>query len=233
MIARRDLLIGSACVVTAGAAVALKPKRRVSLLGRSKLADVVPSAFGAWTSRDVGDLVAPKTEGSLASRLYGETVGRVYRQAGTGIEVMMLLAHGDTQTDQLQLHRPESCYPAFGFQLTSNRPASVPLAGGEQLPTRRIVANGPDRIENIVYWSRIGEFLPNSGPQQRLDQLKTAMQGIVADGLLARFSVLGASPDDAFTALDGFIPTLIMAVRPGDRPALIGTLLARGAGASA
>ena len=59
--------------------------------------------------------VAPETPDSLAARLYGETVGRIYRQQSTGDQVIMLMAHGDVESNELQLHRPEVCYPAFGF----------------------------------------------------------------------------------------------------------------------
>ena len=117
MISRRELFLAGACAIGAGAAYALVPRRHVSLLGAASVASIVPRMIPGWTSRDVTDLVAPKIENSLAARLYGETVGRVYQNPTTGAEIMMLLAHGDTQSDDLQLHRPEVCYPAFGFAI--------------------------------------------------------------------------------------------------------------------
>ena len=50
----------------------------------NKLTDILPRAFGDWTSRDVSDLYAPETPDSLAARLYGETVGRIYSHKDTG-----------------------------------------------------------------------------------------------------------------------------------------------------
>jgi EpsI family protein len=222
MTARRDLLIGAACLAAGAAAFGLKPRRRVSLLGAAKLDQIVPRRFGDWTSRDVTDLVAPKTEGSLVAKLYGETVGRIYHQAPTGTEVMMLLAHGDTQSNLLQLHRPEVCYPAFGFEIASSTPYQLPLSGGVTVPSRRLVAIAPDRQENIIYWSRLGEFMPTDGVQQRLDRLTTAMSGYVADGLLARFSALGTDPAPAFAAVASFIGQLVLAVPADQRIGLIG-----------
>src|SRR5450755_1194425 len=105
MIARRDILIGSACILAAGAAYALKPKRRVSLLAPGQhINQIVPRSFKDWSSRDIGDLFAPQGEDSLAARLYEETVGRLYQQASTGAEIVMLMAHGDVQSNELQLH---------------------------------------------------------------------------------------------------------------------------------
>jgi len=93
---RRDLLVGALCLGGAGAAYALEPRRRVSLLGRRSLASIVPYRFGHYTARDVTDLIAPR-EDSLAAALYGQTVGRVYSSSAGGPEIMMLLAYGDTQ----------------------------------------------------------------------------------------------------------------------------------------
>jgi len=226
MIARRDLLIGAACIAAAGAAYGLTPRRHVSLLAGRRLADIVPASFGDWTSEDVTDLVAPKVEGSLASRIYGQTVERKYLQASSEAEIMVLLAHGDTQSSELQVHRPEICYPAFGFELSKNRVTQLPLPGGVTLPARRLVADAPGREENIVYWTRLGEFLPVEAHEQRMDRLKTAVAGYVADGILARCSALGSDPTLAFASMAAFIPALIEAVAGNARAALIGTRLA-------
>lgn len=226
MIGRRDLLISAACFAGGAAGYGLKPRRHVSLQGSAKLDQFVPRSVGAWTSRDVSDLVAPKTPDSLMAKLYGEAVGRIYRQATTGTEVMMLLAHGDTQSNDLQLHRPEVCYPAFGFSISASKAISLPLPGGVSLPARRLIASAPGRQEYIIYWSRLGEFLPTDGSQQRIDRLTTSMHGFVADGLLARFSSLGSDSDATFSMLQGFIGELVRAVPINQRLALIGTLRA-------
>jgi EpsI family protein len=224
---RRDLLIGAACAAAAATSFALEPRRRVTLLGRKKVADIVPRAFGAWTSQDVSDLVKPQEPGSLAARLYGEEVARRYVDAAAQTAVDVLLAHGDSQTDELQLHRPEVCYPAVGYAIVASAARPVPLPGGVRLPARRLVADSPDRREQIVYWTRLGEFFPVTGSQQRADQLETALGGYVADGLLARFSVAGSDPQVAFGRLEAFIPALISAMAPPDRAALIGTRFAQ------
>ena len=191
MIARRDLLIGALCAVGAGGAYALKPTRRVSLLGNAKLGDLVPGVVGDWSARDVSDLVAPQTEDSLMSKLYGQTVERIYTEASTGAEVMVLLAYGDSQTNELQLHRPEVCYPSFGFEISDNEATLIPISGGVTVPGRRLVAQAADRVENIVYWARIGEFLPIICSEQRVDRLKTAISGYIADGLSGALLYLG------------------------------------------
>jgi EpsI family protein len=224
---RRDLLLGAVCVAGSAAALALTPRRRVSLMRGQSLADITPAAFGAWTGRDVGDLVAPKVAGTLESRLYGESVQRIYSRDDGGSQIMVLLAHGDTQSNELQLHRPEVCYPAFGFQISSSQPDMLQLTPQATLPARRLVAVAPDRRENIVYWTRLGEYLPLSEGEQRLDRVRTALQGVIADGLLARISLVEDDAFGAFRVLGEFARALIGAIRPPDRQAFLGTSLAR------
>jgi len=224
MIARRDLLIGAACCLGSGAAYALKPRRQTTLMesGR-KLNDILPRTIEDWTSRDVSDLVAPETPDSLAARLYGETVGRIYRQQSTGDEVIMLMAHGDVQNNELQLHRPEVCYPAFGFAITENTPLALRLPGAVIVPGRRLIAKSSERQETILYWTRLGEAFPTSVTEQRLERLRTAMHQYIPDGLLARFSVAGSDKAASLAIMEGFIPKLVMHVAPARRKVLIGT----------
>lgn len=223
MIARRDLLLGALCVSGAIAGTALKPRREVRLLKSGKLADLVPKAFGAWASEDVGDPYAINGEGTLSAKLYNELLTRQYVNLQTGVGVMALMAYGGRQSDELQLHRPEVCYPAFGFNVTRNEPLSLSIGGGVTVPARQLAAEAEGRIESIVYWSRIGELLPQDGGQQRSARLKIAMQGIVPDGLLSRFSMIGVDPGQEWLAITRFVVELIGAVAPANRNVLIGS----------
>lgn len=79
----------------------------------------------------------------------------------------------------------------------------------------------------MIYWTRLGDYLPDTDRDQRVDRLKTSMKGIIADGLLARFSVTGADPSASFAILAEFIPALLLAVAPARRAAFVGTSLAQ------
>ncbi|HLZ75496.1 MAG TPA: EpsI family protein [Phenylobacterium sp.] len=217
--------MGGAGAAAAALAYQLKPHHKLNLLGHRKMADIVPVSFGVWSSQGENSLVTPATEGKLAARLYNEIVSRIYTQAETGEQIMMLIAYGDTQSDLLQLHRPEACYPAVGFHLASAQTAAIPLSPHAVIPGRRVLAELEDRHERIVYWTRVGEFLPATSNDQRKAQLKTAMQGFVPDGALFRFSSLRPDPS-AFDVLDGFIAGLVLAVAPTNRPPLVGSALA-------
>ncbi len=224
MISRRDALIGGACVAAAGAALAFKPHRELSLLAPGqKIATIIPSTFGKWVSRDVSDLFAPPTEDSLQAKLYGETVGRMYVNSSSGTQILMLMAHGDVQSNELQLHRPEVCYPAFGLTINSSDPMTVPLASTVNLPARALIAESAQTKVATIYWTRLGEYLPVSGTEQRLDRLRTAISGYIPDGLLARFSTESSEPIRVLPAISGFIEELVLAVQPAARRPLIGS----------
>jgi EpsI family protein len=224
MTTRRDAMIGAACVLGAGAAWLLKPRRYVSLMPPGKkLSDILPLGFDDWRSQDVSDLVAPETPDSLEARLYGETVGRIYQQQSSGSQVFMLMAHGGIQSNELQIHRPEVCYPAYGFTLTESAPLQIPLAGSVLLPGRKLVAYSNERQETIAYWTRLGENFPTSVQEQRLERLQTAMHHYIPDGLLARFSVVGPDAAVGLRVMMQFIPRLVAHVAVPQLGPLIGT----------
>lgn len=227
MTSRREFLIGGACAVTAGAAFAATPRERMSLLGKEKLEGLIPHAFGKWSELPSSNIVVPQSDDSLAARLYAQTVTRMYVNISEGTSVMALFAYGDTQSDQLQLHRPEVCYPAFGFTVTDSRAVDIRLDNGSAITGRRMTAKSSARTEQIAYWTRIGEFLPQDGGQQRAAKLSTAFRGIIPDGILVRISNLEFDADKGFAVNQSFVAQLIEAVPQRVLPALVGSGLAR------
>jgi EpsI family protein len=224
---RRDLLLGALGVGALGAAELLRPRNRLILLKKGTTIDVtLPQVFGNWAAQATSDLVGPEQAGRLARTLYSETVARLYFESTTGAGVMVLAAYGDTQSDLLQLHRPEICYPAVGYALSLAQSVELPLPGGAYLPSRRVIASMEDRTENILYWTRMGEVLPQTGGEQRMARLENAIQGYVPDGILIRCSTLGDAAE-AFSTLDRFVGELLRAIPRTRLPALIGTELSQ------
>ncbi len=169
-----------------------------------------------------GNVIAPAPKGSLADRLYSQTTQRIYLTP-EGDVVMLLIAYGGTQSDQLQLHRPESCYPAVGFSLSDGANREIDLPNGNVVPVRRLTARLDQRVEQIWYWTRIGEYLPLSGGEQRKVRIQNALRGIVADGVLVRISTLTLDETRGDAINQAFIRELINAVGPAGRRVLLGT----------
>lgn len=219
---RRDFLIGAGLVAVAGGAQALVPRQQVTLLGAGKLDDLVPRELPGFAAVSDGGVIAPAPKGSLADRLYSQTTQRVYVTPDDDI-VMLLIAYGGTQSDQLQLHRPESCYPAVGFQISGGADNVLALNEGGNVPVRRLSARLDRRFEQILYWTRIGEYLPLSGSEQRTVRFRNALSGIVPDGVLVRMSTLTDDPVRGDAVNQAFARALIAGLAPAGRRVLLGT----------
>src|SRR3546814_21141626 len=73
----------------------------------------------------------------------------------------------DLQDGVLQIHRPEVCYPVGGYDLSPTRKVEVPV-GNRKIPANFFTATGPDRIEQVQYFTRLGDSFPRSWAEQRL-----------------------------------------------------------------
>lgn len=222
---RRDLILGGAMLGAAGGALALTPRKRLVLLGDRELESIIPGKIDDWQYVDSTDFVLPKSPGSLADRLYSQTVTRLYKSP-TQLPMMVVIAYGAVQNDLLQLHRPETCYAAVGYTIANSRTALVPLAGQAKLPVRKLTALAESREEQICYWTRIGDDLPTDGREQRRVKLAQQMRGYLADGILVRISTAAGDFPEVFDQLALFSREMVKAVKPADRKVLIGRPLA-------
>ena len=227
MIDRRDLILGGGMLVAAAGAAVMTPRRHVELLHGRKLDAIIPNRIGEWQTTPSTAFVLPKTPGSLADRLYSDTVSRLYI-AQNNLPVMMVLAYGNLQSDLLQLHRPETCYAAVGFQISNSTRTQVMVSPGVAIPVRQLTASSDNRIEPISYWTRIGDYLPTDTREQRTMRLREQIAGIIPDGILVRLSTVAEPTPATFTTLSSFGRAFVLAVKPSDRSILIGPTLADG-----
>jgi EpsI family protein len=197
---RREILIGCACLTTATVAFVREPRRHVAYLGSGKLEHLVPTHFAGWEFATASGLVLPP-EDQLKDQLYSQLLTRTYTGAG-GNEIMLLIAYNGAQDGVVQIHRPEVCYPASGFQLTENRDHSIQLSQDIVVPSRFILAENPVRREKIVYWTRVGTDFPRKWSEQRLSVFEQNLHGVIPDGLLVRIS--SVSQDIGADVLDQF-----------------------------
>jgi EpsI family protein len=225
-ISRRDVLLGGTLMAGAAGAAALVPRGRLVLMPQGhELEAVVPKTLGGWTYVPTPGIVLPRTEGTLSAKLYGDVLSRVY-VSETQLPVMLVMAYGPVQNDLLQLHRPEVCYTAVGFQVSGTTPARLNLAPGVELPIRELVAESDRRVETITYWTRVGDDLPTNGTEQRVAKLKQQWAGYVADGILVRLSCAVPPEPGVRDQLAQFARELVNAVPAVDRPAILGRPLA-------
>lgn len=219
-LSRRDLLVGGAMLAVGGVSYARQPKAPPPLLGKTKIDSLMPDRIGRWTYQTKSGLVLPPRD-QLSERIYDDLTTRVYA-APDGTGVMLLIAYSGQQDGMLQVHRPEVCYPASGYSLTETREHAIALDNGVTLPSRFIVAEGLSRVEQLIYWTRIGPFFPTRWLDQRTAVIRENMKGIIPDGVLVRISTISPDNDEALAILDEFTRELVRTVPAKARQALIG-----------
>lgn len=221
MISRRDILIGGLCAGTMGIAHAAVPRRIMASNRKVMLEKVIPNRIGPWQRIEGQGNILPRNEGSLSAQLYSQLVSRIYG-APDRDTVMMVIAYGDSQSDTLQLHRPEVCYEAAGFKITRSVPVSIDVGFNHPLTARYILAEAAYRKEAILYWTRIGDELPTDRWQQQMAKFRAGWAGIVPDGTLARISVLVDGDTDMPESLTEFARDMLHAIPAPARPAVVG-----------
>lgn len=224
---RREFVIGALGAGAFGVSEWLRPRRTLRLFSGTTLEQAVPRRFGKWAEHPGGSVIVPTTPNSLADRLYSATLSRVYYPADeSGPPIMLLIAYGGEQSDLLQLHRPESCYPAVGLGITGREMGTVPLGGSAGVPAVYLTASGQERMEDIVYWTRLGEALPRTASEQRSDRLRAAMGGTIGDGMLVRASTVRFGDAPSWLYIAGFLTELVRSVPARSRAGFVGTRLA-------
>ncbi len=220
-LSRRDLLVAGAILGAEAIAFARRPWKPVVAIRSGKLADVVPKQFSGWTDSGSTGLVLPPEQQKRSERVYTDVLARNYVDAADGL-VMLLIAYDPTQSGMLQVHRPEACYPASGFQTTGTVPVSIPLGGNIAVPALFMTATNGPRVEQILYWTRIGYSFPLSYDEQRAALMRQNLRGFEPDGALVRMSLIDPDPVMALAHLKTFAAALFAASGQESRALLVG-----------
>jgi EpsI family protein len=151
--------------------------------------------------------------------LYSQLLTRVYSD-GDNPPVMLLIAQSGNQTGVLQVHRPETCYTAGGFTISSLAPHAIPL-GSSILRANSMEATAEGSTEHVIYWTRVGDRIPSSWKDQKIAVAEQNLRGIIPDAILVRVSTISADPAGARATLDAFTRMLIGSIPPARRSVFI------------
>ncbi len=219
---RKALVVSGLMVSSLVGATAWRPTERLAdRRPKVDLETLFPRQFAGWRVDDnvPVQLVAPDTA-ALLSKIYSQTLSRAYVDA-KGHRVMLSVAYGGDQSDATRAHRPEVCYPAQGFQVSSMTQGQLHL-GGDDIKVRRLVAQQGARVEPITYWIVVGDRVVVSGTEQKLAQLSYSTRGVVPDGMLVRVSTIDRDGDKAFRLHDEFTNAMVAAIPEVSRPQVVG-----------
>lgn len=215
----RRAVMGGILALASGIAYARQPVASIPDLKKEKFDKLVPGPFGNWQVFADGEVVLPPPD-TLRDRLYDNLVTRAY-QAPNSPLVMLLLAYNNKQDGVLQVHRPEVCYPVGGFQLSATERIEVPLEKGS-VPANIFTAAAPGRIEQVMYFTRLGSAFPRSWVEQRIAVVNANLAGDIPDGMMMRVSVIGINQDRAKPILADFTREFISASPPQLQRLLVG-----------
>jgi len=209
---RVSVWIGAGMVLAAMLAWAMVPRARMTQ-PVPDLESVIPKQFADWRVVDAGLLqmdLMPRLEDGDEPRLdqpYDQTLMRTYRNS-RGDTVMLAVAYGREQRQELKIHRPELCYISQGFKVLSRRRVQLSFADGA-IPAVRLITSNGRRLEPVTYWMRLGNSFATDAWQSRLRILKEGLLRRVPDGVLVRVStaapLMAESVSEDFRLQEAFL----------------------------
>lgn len=219
----KHLVIGLCMFAAAGMALALKPTvKMMNSEPRLDLETLIPKTFGDWKiDKTIVPLISNPEQQALLTKIYNQTLTRTYVNSN-GEHIMLSIAYGGDQSDNMAVHKPEVCYPAQGFQILKNPTISSFSTGEGTIPVKRLVAAQGQRIEPITYWTTVGDTVAVNRLKWKIQQLKYGLTGEIPDGLLFRISSIQADDTKAYHLQDAFTRDLLKAMSPDGRQRIIG-----------
>jgi EpsI family protein len=215
-------VLGLAMAGTSALTGALTPTVRLSQAQAAfSLAQMIPARFADWTvDASVVPLQPDPERQSVLEKIYDQTLSRTYINSA-GERVMLSIAYGGDQSRALQVHLPEVCYVAQGFDMLKVGEGALATRFG-QVPVKRLVARQDSRNEPITYWITVGDKAIRSSFEQKLQRLAYGLSGKIPDGMLVRVSTIQTDEQRAYQLQDRFVGQLLDALDPGGRVRLLG-----------
>ena len=177
----------------------LKPVN-LEIQSAPNLEATIPKQFGDWK-----ELPNPYVQVSLSTdtttglnQPYDQTLMRTYVNS-QGQQIMLALAWGQRQSQEVKIHRPDLCYVAQGFTVKSLQPAHFDGVVGPSTPVtgKHMVAMNAHSGEAVAYWIRIGSVYSESAWETRKHILREGFDGRIPDGILVRASQTIRKADEA------------------------------------
>jgi EpsI family protein len=218
---RRHIVTGVVLGAASLTAQARQPKANMSPIPTKTFGTWIPRKFGEWKSGDGNGIVLPPPD-VLSDRQYDDLASLSYKKADEE-SVMVCIAYNYEQDGVVQIHRPEVCYPSGGFAITQPTPITVD-AGGRDVPALFFTATSAERTEQVLYWTRLGSRFPRQWVDQRWAIALSNIWGVIPDGVLARFSLIGTDAADAQQRLKAFVDEFTAASNKQLKQVLFGTV---------
>lgn len=219
---RLNTFIFGLMLLASAVAWSLTPRKFLSdTVAPINLKSTVPSKFGEWEELETpnSQIVDPSSK-ALIDLIYTETLSKTYVNR-LGYRIMLSIAYGRDQRDSLQLHQPEVCYPAQGFEILSKERKRMTLPDREVGITQMTSRLG-SRNEPVTYWTMVGEYVYQGNLSKKLAEFRYAKKGLIADGMLFRVSSIDSDTARAFELQQRFSSEFIAALPTDVAPRFAG-----------
>jgi EpsI family protein len=195
-----------------------------------RLQQVIPAQFGDWRQVDTALApVDPTTDhdpGRDTNNPYDDVLMRAYSNS-RGDVVLLALAYGREQHQEVKIHRPELCYVAQGFKVIKRSPHAFTIPARDTAPAdgARMLVEAPGRTEAVSYWIRIGRSYSASAWATRYYIFKQGVKRRSLDGILVRVSQIldntEAASEERYGIQEKFIADLVSAMPARARHLLV------------
>lgn len=218
-----SIFLGILMVSSGALTKALTPTNKIAdQQEKIDLEIMIPTEFADWRiDKSIIPLQVDADTQAMLDKIYNQTLSRTYVNS-LGERIMLSVAYGGDQSDNLAVHKPEVCYYAQGFEIMKTF-ADELLTQYGKLPIKRLLAVKGYRNEPITYWVTVGNRAVLPGIEEKLQQLKYGLTGNVPDGMLVRVSSIDSDKNNAYKQQAMFIQDLLSSVNVNERIRLIGT----------
>lgn len=163
--------------------------------------------------------VRPAFEQAKRFQMYDQVLERTYVNPA-GYRIMLSVAYGRQQSVGLQMHRPDVCYRAGGFQVEDVKLAQL-MVQQRPMAVTRLFASMEGRPEPITYWRLLGDELVADEAQFHWRQLSQVGRR-VSDGMLVRVSSIDSDRLGAYRTQAAFIDALAANLNAAQRLRVFG-----------
>ncbi len=160
---------------------------------------LTPTKFGDWQEVksnliQVGLTTNTDEKDRDLDNPYDQVLMRTYENS-RGQRVMLALAWGQKQQQEVKIHRPELCYAAQGFVVSAinKHKFEIESVSKQSIIGKQMIAKHGSLTEAVTYWIRIGDSYSESALWTRLNILKGGLEGLVYDGILVRVSTVSSN----------------------------------------
>ncbi len=203
-------------------ATELRPTHKiVNDSGPLDIKQLAPEKIEDWTAIDqnVAAFVNPQQAANI-NRIYSQTLSRTYINS-SGDYLMLSIAYGEDQSDQNQLHLPDVCYPAQGFQIKESEKGILETDYGD-IRVKRLLTYMGSRIEPLTYWTTVGSFVVSGASETKLAQLKYGFRATIPDGIIVRVSSITNDQEHAYVIQQDFVRKFVNSMSAQQRKRVVG-----------